>query len=120
MVYICRVWGYNIVVLEFDNNNPGSPGGELHNVKLVVQFHCNGFVIACQVKVYIFMIGGDSVSIRDERIKSGKRIGVVCKELGVSRTTWWKWERQFSFPKSSRLPGLAEYFGCSVDALLSK
>ena len=89
-------------------------------MKLVVQFHCNGFVIACQVKVYIFMIGGDSVSIRDERIKSGKRIGVVCKELGVSRTTWWKWERQFSFPKSSRLPGLAEYFGCSVDALLSK
>lgn len=58
------------------------------------------------------------MSIKSERVKSGKSIEEVCKFMGVSRTTWYKWESGKGNPRAAKLLKLAAYLGCTVDSLL--
>ena len=58
------------------------------------------------------------MSFKIERIRTGKKAEEVADYMGVSQTTISMWETGAYLPKSDKLKKLAEYYGCSVDALL--
>lgn len=58
------------------------------------------------------------MSFKIERIRTGKKAEEVADYMRVSTTTISMWENGGYLPKSDKLQKLADYYGCSVDALL--
>lgn len=58
------------------------------------------------------------MSFKIERIRTGKKAEEVADYMGVSVTTISMWETGAYLPKSDKLKKLADYYGCTVDALL--
>ena len=58
------------------------------------------------------------MSFRSERVKAGKSVRDVMKKLGVSDACVYQWESGVSLPRADRLKALAQFYGCTTDALL--
>lgn len=60
------------------------------------------------------------MGFRTARIKAGKTILDVQKEMGVSAVTLHNWESGAYMPRADKLKQLAEFYGCTVDELLEQ
>ena len=60
------------------------------------------------------------MSFRSARIKAGKTVQEVMKELDVSDAAVYFWETGKTEPRAKMLPRLAEFYGCTIEDLLSK
>ena len=60
------------------------------------------------------------MGFKTARKKAGKTADEVAEALGVSRQAVFGWERGEYFPETAKLVALADFCGCSVDALLRK
>lgn len=59
------------------------------------------------------------MSFRSARVKAGKKVTEVMEHMGVSDGCVYQWETGIAMPKSSRLKKLADFYGCTVDELLT-
>lgn len=59
------------------------------------------------------------MGFRSERIKANKSVKEVMQYMGVSDATVYFWENGDTLPKSDKLVKLAQFFGCTTDALLT-
>ena len=60
------------------------------------------------------------MSFKSARLKAGKKVAEVAIHMGVSDVTVWMWETGKSAPRIHRLKELADYYGVTVDELLSE
>lgn len=60
------------------------------------------------------------MSIEACRLRAGKTIAEVSRELKVSRMAIWNWENGKAYPKTERLKELAVFLGVTVDELLKE
>lgn len=60
------------------------------------------------------------MSFRSERIKARKRVAEVAEHLGVNAVSVYLWETGKNMPRADRLKRLAEYYGCTADALMAE
>lgn len=64
----------------------------------------------------------DMVDIRETlkklRAMKGVTVTQLCKETGISRSTYNTYEKDGRFPQQDTLVVLANYFECSVDMLV--
>lgn len=58
------------------------------------------------------------MGFKTARKKAGKTADEVAEALGVSRQAVFGWERGEYFPETGKLVALADFYGCSIDALL--
>lgn len=58
------------------------------------------------------------MSFKIERIRAGKKAKEVAEFMEVSETSISMWETGASLPKPDKWKKLAEFYGCTVDALL--
>lgn len=59
------------------------------------------------------------LSIRAARLKAKKTVAEVMKYMGVSDAAVYQWETGETTPRPDKLVKLADYFGVSVDFLLT-
>lgn len=59
------------------------------------------------------------MGFRAERLKAEKSVEDVMKHLGVSDAAVYCWENGDTLPRSDKLLKLAEFYGCTADALLT-
>lgn len=57
--------------------------------------------------------------MRSARIKAGKTVAQVTKEMDVSDAAVYMWETGKTKPRTSILPRLAAFYGCTIDELLA-
>ena len=57
---------------------------------------------------------------RDARIRAGKTVTQVAKDLGVSQGTVSNWEMERKLPSVETLERLADYYGVTTDFLLGR
>lgn len=60
------------------------------------------------------------MGFRSARLAAGKSVRDVMEHFNVSDATVYFWENGDSAPRASRLPSIAEFYGCTVDELLRK
>ncbi len=60
------------------------------------------------------------MSLKKARIRAGKTVQEVMKEFDVSDAAVYFWETGRTQPRVRLLPRLAEFYGCTVDELLSE
>lgn len=65
------------------------------------------------------MFGGEKVGMKSARVKAGKTVAQVMKEMGVSDAAVYMWETGKTKPRASLLPRLASFYGCTIDELLA-
>ena len=41
----------------------------------------------------------------------------LARELGIDRSTVAKWETNGIYPRGDKIPEIADFFGCTIDAL---
>ena len=63
--------------------------------------------------------GGESLSFKSAREKSGLTQRDLATELGVDQSTVSLWEIGKTQPRAKLLPRLAGILGCTVDELLA-
>ncbi len=63
--------------------------------------------------------GGDILSFKSAREKSGKTQHDLATELGVDQSTVSLWEVGKTLPRAKLLPRLADTLGCTIDELLT-
>lgn len=59
------------------------------------------------------------MGFRDARIKAGKSVREVMQHMGVSDASVYFWESGVTRPRPDKLLRLADFYGCTVDDLLS-
>lgn len=59
------------------------------------------------------------MSFRSARLKAKKSVAEVMKHMNVSDAAVYMWEKGQTMPKGTRLKTLADFYGCTVDELLS-
>ena len=59
------------------------------------------------------------MSLRSARVRAGKRVADVTALLGISDAAVYQWETGETRPRTAFLPRLAQFYGCSIDELLS-
>lgn len=59
------------------------------------------------------------MGFKSARIAAGLSVREVMEKLGVSDAAVYQWETGVQAPRASRLPQIAELYGCTVDDLLS-
>lgn len=59
------------------------------------------------------------MGFKSARIKAGKKVTEVMDLLHVSDGAVYQWETGISMPTAAKLPKLAEFYGCTVDELLT-
>ncbi len=57
--------------------------------------------------------------MKSARVKAGKTVAQVMKEMGVSDAAVYMWETGKTKPRASLLPHLASFYGCTIDELLA-
>jgi transcriptional regulator with XRE-family HTH domain len=57
--------------------------------------------------------------MKSARVKAGKTVAQVMKEMGVSDAAVYMWETGKTKPRASLLPRLASFYGCTIDELLA-
>ena len=57
--------------------------------------------------------------MKSARVKAGKTVAQVMKEMGVSDAAVYMWETGKTKPRASLLPRLASFDGCTIDELLA-
>lgn len=62
--------------------------------------------------------GGEILSFKSAREKSGKTQRDLATELGIDQSTVSLWEVGKTQPRAKLLPRLASILGCTVDELL--
>ncbi len=58
-------------------------------------------------------------NINVELAKRNMPVGEFIQKIGVSRSTYYAWQRSGNIP-ATKLIKMAELFGCSVDYLLGR
>lgn len=59
------------------------------------------------------------MGMKSARVKAGKTVAQVMKEMGVSDAAVYMWETGKTKPRTSLLPRLASFYGCTIDELLA-
>jgi len=59
------------------------------------------------------------LSFRGARLTAKKTVADVVKYMEVSDAAVYMWETGQTMPKGTRLKKLADFYGCTVDELLS-
>lgn len=59
-------------------------------------------------------------AIKRLRVSRGISQDELAKELGIDRSTVAKWETNGVYPRGDKLPEIADFFGCSIDALYGR
>ena len=59
------------------------------------------------------------MSFRQARLDANKTQSEVAEHMGVDRIAVYQWEAGIAIPRSFRLPKLANYYGCTIETLLS-
>lgn len=59
------------------------------------------------------------MGMKSARVKAGKTVAQVMKEMGVSDAAVYMWETGKTKPRASLLPRLASFYGCTIDELLA-
>lgn len=60
------------------------------------------------------------MSFRSARLAAGLSVKQVIEKLKVTDAAVYMWETGTQAPRVSRLPEIAELYGCTVDELLKK
>ena len=60
------------------------------------------------------------MSFRSARLAAGLSVRQVIEKLKVTDAAVYMWETGTQAPRASRLPEIAELYGCTVDELLKK
>ena len=60
------------------------------------------------------------MSLRTARLKSGKKVSDVMKQLCVSDAAVYQWEKGSTRPTVRHLEKLAAFYGCTMDELLKE
>ena len=60
------------------------------------------------------------MSFRSARLAAGLSVKQVIEKLNVTGAAVYMWETGKQAPRASRLPEIAELYGCTVDELLKK
>ena len=57
-----------------------------------------------------------------KRLRESRGISqdVLARGLGVDRSTVAKWETNGIYPRGDKLPEIADFFGCTIDALYGR
>lgn len=67
------------------------------------------------------MRGGEKVeTIKRLRESKGVSQDALAKALGIDRSTVAKWETNGIYPRGDKLPEIADFLGCSIDALYGR
>lgn len=59
-------------------------------------------------------------AIKRLRVSRGISQDELARELGIDRSTVAKWETNGVYPRGDKLPEIADFFGCSIDALYGR
>lgn len=59
-------------------------------------------------------------AIKRLRVSRGISQDELAKEIGIDRSTVAKWETNGVYPRGDKLPEIADFFGCSIDALYGR
>lgn len=59
-------------------------------------------------------------AIKRLRMSHGISQDELAGKLGVDRSTVAKWEANGGYPRGDKLPEIADFFGCSIDALYGR
>lgn len=59
------------------------------------------------------------MGMKSARVKAGKTVSQVMKEIGVSDAAVYMWETGKTKPRASLLPRLASFYGCTIDELFA-
>lgn len=60
------------------------------------------------------------MSLKSARKKANKSVREVMEHMGVSDAAVYQWETGETTPRSDKLMKLADFYGCSVEDLLTK
>lgn len=60
------------------------------------------------------------MSFKSARLKSGKTVAEVMKHMNVTDAAVYQWETNVSKPRTDKLLKLAEFYGCTVEELLTE
>jgi len=59
------------------------------------------------------------MGFREARQRAGKSVAEVVEHMGVSSAAINQWENGVFLPTSDKLPRLANFYGCTIEFLLT-